>query len=451
MKGMIDVKTIYVSEIIKNRLAPGKEARELLNYVTKKLKTVKEIELDFNGTEVSDNITIDDSFKKLVIDDKYAKVHLKFYNKPQIVKMCQLLLKVSGKDITRVENLEPVTTQVYQTADEVYQSTPKSERLTKKLLSCGTFVDDDAKVVIIYYNETPNKVNVLNAINNKDAIVALRDAVVTKLNETGYRKALVDFGNMELFTNRSVVIAAAMVNLFQSMITKHYVVEFKLQKEEDKRLLEMMHEIPSMSTDTDEILEKIDVNLEVGSVGLLSEYVQKETKVDNFGHYGNGKVATRQPAIYLGRDGMVLKFRVYDAHTFMRRVDWIARKQEENEKGIVTLMHNQEFELKYKDISINLEDIGICKFCNGARYYFSLAIQSKPEEFLETHYIKEDGTYGTVKVILPKFIEMVLNEQQQEYNLQMLLLCVEETENRLREARVEIEDLSRYNLNAVAV
>lgn len=445
------MKTIYVSEIIKNRLAPGKEAKELLAYVTKKLKTVKEIELDFNGAEVSDNITIDDNFKKLILDDRYNNVYFKFYNKPQIVQMCGLLLKVSGKSISRVQNIEPVLTQVYQTADEVYTSTAKSERLAKKILSCGTMVDEGNQTVMIYYNETPDGVTVLSSMNSKDAVIALRDAVMTKLNESGYRRAIVDFGSLDLFTNRSTVVAAAMVNLFNSMITKHYIVEFKLQNEEDRRLLEMMHEIPSMATDSDEILEKIDANLEVGSVGLLSEYVQKETKVDKFGHYGNGQVATRQPAVYLGRKGQTLNFRVYDAHTFMRRIDWIARKQEEDEKGVVTLMHNQEFELKYKDVSINLDDIGICKFCNGTRYYFSLAIQSKPEEFLETHYIKSDGTYGVVKVTLPKFIELVFNEQQQEYNMDMLLLCVEETEDRLNKLGVKIEDLSRYNLNAIAV
>ena len=81
--------------------------------------------------------------------------------------------------------------------------------------------------------------------------------------------------------------------------------------------------------------------------------------MDKFGHMGNGQVATRQPAIYQGRDGSNLKFRLYDAHTFMRRVDWIAKMAEDEEKGFDTF-REKNFEVKYKDITIPLENIGVC-------------------------------------------------------------------------------------------
>lgn len=444
------MKTLMVSDIVKVKLAPGKEAKDLVAYVTKKLKLAKQIELDFSGIEVSDNITTDDYFKKLFLDDKYSNVYLKFHNKPHVVRMCKLLLKIAGKNEERVTNIEPIMTEVYQTADEVYQSNNKSTRLMNKLLSMGTIIDSQNNQVIIYYNQTPSGQLILSEINTKDPVIALRDAITKVLDSTGYKKAIIDFGEMTLFNNRSDSIAAAMCNLFNSMAQKNYQVELKIKEGDDIRLLEMTHEIPSMSTDTDEILDKIDNNLDIGSVGLLSEYVSIDTKVDKFGHMGNGQVATRQPAIYQGRDGSNLKFRLYDAHTFMRRVDWIAKMAEDEEKGFDTF-REKNFEVKYKDITIPLENIGVCKFCNGNRYYFSLAIQSKDDEFIDIHYLKDDGTYGTVAATLPEFLKMVLNEQHEKYSLQMMLLCIEETERRLKERNIPIEDLSKYNLNDLAL
>lgn len=64
------VKVIYVSEVIKQKLSTGKTMKELLDKVNKQLKLSKEIELDFTGTIISENITIDDNFKKLLVDDK---------------------------------------------------------------------------------------------------------------------------------------------------------------------------------------------------------------------------------------------------------------------------------------------------------------------------------------------------------------------------------------------
>jgi hypothetical protein len=125
------------------------------------------------------------------------------------------------------------------------------------------------------------------------------------------------------------------------------------------------------------------------------------------------------------------------------------KQKEQEEQGITTLRQDKSFKLKYRDVEISLDSIGICKFCNGSRFYFSLAIQTKEDEFLETHYKNEDGTYGVVKVMLPKMIEMVLNEQNQEYNLKMLMLCVEETYKHLTSKGIEIEDLSLYDLNTI--
>ena len=46
---------------------------------------------------------------------------------------------------------------------------------------------------------------------------------------------------------------------------------------------------------------------------------------------------------------------------------------------------------------------------------------------------------------------MVLNEQHEKYSLQMMLLCIEETERRLKERNIPIEDFSKYNLNDLAL
>lgn len=443
------VKVIYVSEIIKQKLSTGKTMKDLLDKVNKQLKLTKEIELDFTGVSISESITIDDNFKKLLVDDKYRNVTLKFYNESQIVKMSHLLIKLANGDINKVKNSSPVVTVAYQTTDEVYSASKKSNRIKEKFLREAMIVDNAKNCIVLYYHKTPSGQMIMNDMNTKDVVIAMRDALTTKLVETGYTKALVDFADMQLFTNRSEIIAAAMCNLFSSMASKGYEMEFKLEKEEDRRLLEMMHEIPSMSTDETEILEKIDTNLQIGSIGLLSEYVQKDNKIDKFGHYGNGQVATRQPAIYLGRKGSMLKFRVYDTHTFMRRLDWIVKQKEQLEQGITTLTQNQGYTFKFKDVDIDLESIGICKFCNGSKCYFSLAIQTKEDEFIETTYLKDDGTYGKVKATLPKFIEMVLNENAQKYNLDMLLLCIDETEKNLNAKNIKIEDLSKYNLNAI--
>lgn len=440
--------TVEVNSIIRQRLAPGKTMKDLLTRVDKEVKLKKKFVLDFKNVMISELLTTDDNFKKLLLDKKYDGVNLVFYNEKKLVTMGKLLLQLSDGRQDKIENVEPTITQTYQTAEEVYVATAKSKRLETKLKTMGMIIDDDKKCITLHYHKTPDKKTIiLDGLNTKDSVIAIRDALLSTLNETGYKRAVVDFDDMQLFQNRSEAIAAAMCNLFNSFVSKKYEIEFKLFYEEDRRLLEMMHEIPSMSTDESEILEKIDSNLEVGSIGLLSEYVQKDSKTDKFGHYGNGKVATRQPAIYLGRDGAKLKFRVYDAHTFLRRIDVIVKQKEQAEQGIVTLSQNDKF--KYKDVEIELSTIGICKFCNGNRYYFSLAIQTKDNEFIGTHYKKDDGTFGVVNMTLPVYIESVLTEQNQQYNAEMMMLCIEETKRRLECNDVEIEDLSNYNLNAI--
>lgn len=437
------MKTVLVSDLCRQKLTTGKAMKDFVLKIEKLLKTNKEILLDFTGVSFGD-ITTDDEFKRLLIDSKFKHVKLQFYNQENIVSICKLFLQLAGGSEDKVTNVVPKLNVTYQTAEEVYQTNKKSKRLTNLFLDKAFEVDDKEERVILYYHQTKSGEHVLHDVNTKDAVIAVKDALLIKLKETGYMKAIVDFGKMTVFTNRSDVIASAFCNLFTSMYNKGYDIELKLQNEEDRRLLEMMYEIPNMSTDTNEILEKIDVYLHIGTIGLLSEYVQSETKVDKFGHYGKGQVATRQPAMYLGRNGSLLKFRVYDAHTFMRRIDWIAKQQEESEE--ISSLSNKGFEFKFKELEIELSTIGLCKFCNGSRYYFSLAIQTKKEEFLETHYKNSDGTYGKVKVILPQYIEMVLKEQNQVYDFDNMYLCISETRKSLESQNISITDLSNYNL-----
>lgn len=440
------MKTVLVSDLCRQKLTTGKVMKDFVLKVEKLLKTNKEILLDFTGVSFGD-ITTDDEFKRLLIDSKFKHVKLQFYNQENIVNICKLFLHLAGGSEDKVVNVVPKLNVTYQTAEEVYQTNKKSKRLTNLFLTKAFEVDDEKQKVILYYHQTKSGEHVLNDVNTKDAVIAIKDALLAKLKETGYIKAIVDFGNMTVFTNRSDVIASAFCNLFTSMYNKGYEIELKLSNEEDRRLLEMMYEIPNMSTDTNEILDKIDVYLHIGTIGLLSEYVQSETKVDKFGHYGKGQVATRQPAMYLGRNGSRLKFRVYDAHTFMRRIDWIAKQQEESEE--ISSLSNKGFEFKFKELDIELSTIGLCKFCNGSRYYFSLAIQTKEEEFLETHYKCSDGAYGKVKVMLPQYIEMVLKEQNHEYDFDNMLLCMSETRKNLESQNISIADLSHYNLNEI--
>lgn len=444
------MEIVLVNEICKTKLTTGKVMKDFVLKIETLLNTDEEILLDFTGVTFGD-ITTDDEFKRLLIDKRFNKVKLKFYNQDSIVQICKLFLHLAGGDENKVENVVSKVNVTYQTTEEVYQPSKKSKRLTNLFLSKAFEVDEEHNKVILYYHQTKKGEYVLNDVNTKDAVIAIRDALLIKLQETGYVNAVVDFGTMTVFTNRSDVIASAFCNLFTSIMNKGYEVELKLSNEEDRRLLEQMYEIPNMSKDENEILDKIDTYLNIGTIGLLSEYVPNESKKDKFGHYGKGEIATRQPAMYMGREDTILKFRVFDAHTFLRRIDWIVRQEEESTHSSLNSNNNKNksFEFKYKDLEIELSTIGICKFCDGSRYYFSLAIQTKDDEFLETHYKNEDGSYGVVKVILPQYIEMVLKEQGYEYDMNNMLLCISETRKSLEQEHIVIDDLSCYNLNEI--
>jgi len=434
---------VKVSDMVEQKLTSGRPIATLLEYVDTIRRTYgvdTKITLDFLGVSISETIAYDDKFKQLLLDDRYQNVILMFHGEREVPRVCKLLLRISNKDENRIVDV-PITHLNLSPQESLFMATDKSDRLKRKILNLGSEVDKENNLITVYYHHNKDGDTIFETLTSQDSIVAVRDAILELGKQSNIKNVCIDFTGIELVVDRAETLLETLCLMIRNLAENGYHVEISSDNDKDVRYISMIDEIPNMPRDINKIIEILDANLELNAVGLLSEYVNKPNKLDNFGHYGNGEVATRQVAIYLGRDDYTLKFKVFDARYFKRKIDKKILNNAVATSKFQQLQMSQQG-LTSHTVNIPITQIGVCKFCDGPQYYFSLPVQENASEFVETHYRSSQGKFETIRILLPTFISMVLNENNEDYNLDLLMECEEESIRRLTKKNIFIPDVS---------
>lgn len=441
-EGAGPAQLVKVSDIVEQTLTAGRPVAAIMEYIEGIKYTYGKdtpITLDFYGVSLSEAIAYDDKFKQLLLSDRFQNVTLMFHGEREVPRVCKLLLRISGKDEGRIVDV-PISHLNLTPQESLFTPTDKSNRLKNKILRMGNEVSKSDDLITIYYHENKEGDTIFETLTSKDSIIAIRDAIIELSAKSGIKNICLDFTGVELVVDRAETLLETLCYMIRSLSNEGYNIEINSDNDRDVRYIEMIDEIPNMTRDPNKIAKLIDDNLELDTIGLLSEYVNKPTKLDAFGHYGNGEIATRQVAKYLGRERNTLKFKVYDARFFQRSIDRkLEAKQISPKFQELQMLHPG---LTSYIVQIPIAQIGICKFCDGPQYYFSLPVQEHSNEFIETHYKTYAGSIEKTQLMLPTFIGLVLDENNEPYNLDMLIECEKESVKRLTKKSIFIPDNS---------
>ena len=443
----VNEQIVKVSDIVEQKLTAGRPVTTIVDKVDElQLLYGKDVRvvLDFYGISLSDAISYDDKFKQLLLDDRYQNVYLMFHGEREVPRVCKLLLRISGRNETRIIDV-PLSQVTITPQDNLFAESDKSNRLKRKLLNHGNYIDKTAKIIYIYYHENRDGDTIFESFTSKDSVVALRDCIIELSEKSKIKNVIIDFTGVELVVDRAETLIDILCLMLRNLKGMGIQVSIQSDNDRDVRYISMTNEIPQMERDPVKIIQLLDENLELYTVGLLSEYVNKPNKLDAFGHYGGGEVATRQVAVYLGNEDNKLKFRVYDNRLFVRAIDReIIERETPNRFKQLKMDRNG---LSSTILTIPVSQIGVCKFCDGPRYYFALPVQERSNEFIRTHYRNADNEVGEVNIMLPTFISLVLNENAQDYNSEMLKECEKESIKRLTGHKIEIPDIANIDFS----
>lgn len=401
------------------------------------------VRLDFTGVQLGD-ITNDDLFKELLISQEFSNVFMRFNNEPKLTTICEMLLELANVKSRKVLNVTPES-KVLSGVDLLFRSTKQTQRVTDLLLSKAVEENNlDQSITVHYYRWKGNYI--LTSANSPTSIAGLYYAIKETLERLGWRKALVDFDDLEVMGARGESTGDMLHNMCTLLERDGYHTKLLFNDEKSQRQWNLSVGMAEMQEDKTELQKKIDMDLKPGMVGVFTEYVPNENKPDRLGRVGEGKVATRQPAIYLGHEGNIYKFRQFIGSKFMRRTDWYRKIWEEAqylaELG-ETVTEENVFDLRYKDIEIPFEKLGICRYCYGTHYHFSLPVQTSAEESIPTVvYRRSTERFEKVKILLPQFIAEVLRENGIEHDREQLETCILLSEANMEKANIKIEDLT---------
>lgn len=444
-----NIADVKVVELLNgNRLKPeSRHMKEIYNRVNQYVEEGKLVRLDFSGAGLS-AIYTDDKFKELLVGDKFQGVYMRFKGEEQLVQTLRLLLTLSGRDEERVCNVENTNLSSGEQSS-VFTETSKSRSTRIALEENGVEVVANEQKIVIHYTNWNGK-TVLSSMSTVFAVIGLYNAVVNQLKATGYTRADIDFGSLTVGT-RSDSVGDMLQVAKNSLTDLGYTVLYKFDNkatEKQWNTAVIMSEAPKTVS---EILSKVDSYLKSGTVGMLSEYVPAESRRDRLGRVGKGKVATRQPAIYLGHTEDTVKFRRYNGTKFLRRADWDRKLMQDAEYlidfGEVPL-EEPVFNLSFVDMEIPIDKVGICKFSYGTHYHYSLPVHGTTAELVKCWaYNKTKEKFEEVRIPLPVFLELVLDENNEDYNVDELQNCIEFSEHQLRSNEVELANLDDYDFD----
>lgn len=443
-----NIADVNVSQLLDGEKlkANSKQMKEVYDAVVKQVEMGKTVKLDFSGVAFY-RINEDEKFKELLLDDKFDNVYMRFRGEAKLVQIFKLLLQLQGKNVNKIFNEENVT-QTVVNADSVFNETANSKALREILEQKGVEVRADEGKIIVHYTKW-NGETVLSSIDKIYPVIALYNAIKNQLQAHNLFVAEVDFGNISV-ANRSGPVADMLQSAKKRLSALGYTVSFSVSNKHTEKQWNTSVIMDETRKSRDVVLKELD-QLKIGSVGVLAEYVPSEARTDRLGRVGKGVISTSQPAMYMGHTDEIIRIRQFNGTKFLRRVDW--DRKAVIEAGYLLEMGEKfierpVFELAYTDKEIPISKIGMCKFSYGTHFHFSLPVQTHPEASEDCWaFNTRTGKFENVKVPLPMFLELVLDENGIDYDVEELQTCIALTEQNLKALGVSLADLDDFDFD----
>lgn len=362
----------------------------------------EEIVLDFKYMEIKDNQNSD--FSDIITDNR---VKIIIYNDRDLYGVVSFITKLAGNNDTN-----KVTHIINSIAPDKSKTEKEIDRYTEKFKQVVTV--EDEKVLVIPVKKVVSFID-------RDSIILGILGVIDQFNEL-YSSFILDLNNIEMADDQIHVLATHLYNL--NMNGKD--VNIRVNNERLRSQINTFIEIGKNGyLSTGEKIKLLESEFYENTAGTLTTYVSSGKK-DVFGRTGNGEVATNLPAIFVGIEGDNAVFKVFKLETFCKQYDYEFNHNNEAHPGL-------KFEMKKVPIS----QLGICAYCIGSRYHFSLPVQFG-KDGLQTTYKDNGDRVIRIVVSLPQHMMMVFNEFGEKYHWHTLAACIKITKDNLKRAGIQI-------------
>lgn len=350
----------------------------------------------------------DYEFRRFILDNR---VHMKVYTAQEIKDTVEAMIRLSDSKPGRVINEDIVVKSVM---------TPRDIEV-KKL---------EARIYDVMQVEKGGKTirfkmdSLFSQIGDYLTIDALKMAIKHQTDEhPEINEAIIDFGKAQIYQDVFHKLAEIDVELGV------HGLKIELESEDDKSLgyISIERCIKDSKNMTDiEKMDRFNKVFKPGDVGILTVF-RESKKLDYSGRMGDAEALYRRPAIFDGFErvagSIVLQFRSFPGKYFYTTNHYYLENDGEVLAGLPVTKHRYD-----------ISDIGLENLYIGAKGHFNSPIQYDSEEYHSTY---RSGTNVEIKVTVPEYIKMVLDDHKVKYNYSRLANDIIITDRYLRSLKAK--------------
>lgn len=347
--------------------------------------------IDFNDIEIKDSKNMD--FRDIVVNRRTTII---IYGDRELKSMIEMYYQFADKSLDYfkfIDNEEYIEIKDSDIED-IKRYKIKADRVK---------ATDENDSYIIPMGD------VANIINRKTVLDGVKEEIL-ELHSLYNSHIIMDFDSCDISSEYVEYLS----NMIKGLRKDGVDLEVIIPDKDSSCLIETVMKIGDGRYLTlDEKWNIFEENYKPGTIGILTSYVSKGLK-DMFGRPSNGKIATKLPCIYRGKDKGRVLFEVYKLDTFVNRIDYE--------------MSNPDSEYGHPGLNssikrVEMNDLGFGMYCIGKGYHFSLPIQSKNEPLVDL-LEREDDKVTSRKVTLPEYIRDVFDDFSVEYDSQTIEDCI---------------------------
>lgn len=348
-------------------------------------------------------------FKTFIAD---KRVKIKIYTDELTKRTIDMMLKMGNYDTEgKVENINIVV----ETTDTA--KIKNTKRLAENVKNVIEYKSDEHMLSLL----VRKAVTQIGNPETVDGIKMALEQVVEKHPDV--RLIRLNYTNVTIQGNMFKLLAA--ISKDCGFDKKGIIIE-ELDTNEDKIKKLAIHRVLKDTMNksiSDKIMDIKNDNIKPGAAVMLHMF--KETKSKNeFNQMNDGEYTISRVAIFNGfekrNNEITLKFTAYFKDTFCTRRHYYL----ENDYEELTKMKTKEYRFE-------INEIGYADKFTGTKAHFHLPIQFDENDSLITY---KEGVLNvqTIKVTLPEYIKMVLDDNRIKYDADLLLKCIGKTNKYLK-------------------
>lgn len=348
-------------------------------------------------------------FKTFIAD---KRVKIKIYTDELTKRTIDMMLKMGNYDTEgKVENINIVV----ETTDTA--KIKNTKRLAENVKNVIEYKSDEHMLSLL----VRKAVTQIGNPETVDGIKMALEQVVEK--HPDIRLIRLNYTNVTIQGNMFKLLAA--ISKDCGFDKKGIIIE-ELDTNEDKIKKLAIHRVLKDTMNksiSDKIMDIKNDNIKPGAAVMLHMF--KETKSKNeFNQMNDGEYTISRVAIFNGfekrNNEITLKFTAYFKDTFCTRRHYYL----ENDYEELTKMKTKEYRFE-------INEIGYADKFTGTKAHFHLPIQFDENDSLITY---KEGVLNvqTIKVTLPEYIKMVLDDNRIKYDADLLLKCIGKTNKYLK-------------------